>query len=106
MAVRVGSLLLHVLAAVLDFVFTFVASFILSLLLLFLLVHLFLSPPRYPPDLEPFRLLEAATLGGLPLVLIIAYFIVLGRTGGTIFQRLFRLKKRKTATDRQIVQQF
>ena len=26
-------------------------------------------------------------------VLIIAYFVVLGRTGGTIFQRLFRMKR-------------
>jgi hypothetical protein len=27
------------------------------------------------------------------LVLVIAYFIVLGRTGGTIFQRLFGMKR-------------
>jgi hypothetical protein len=27
------------------------------------------------------------------LILIVAYFIVLGRTGGTVFQRLFRMKR-------------
>jgi hypothetical protein len=27
------------------------------------------------------------------LPLIIAYFVVLGRTGGTVFQRLFRMKR-------------
>jgi hypothetical protein len=29
----------------------------------------------------------------LLLVLVIAYFIVLGRTGGTVFQRLFGMKR-------------
>ncbi len=29
------------------------------------------------------------------LVLIIAYFVVLGRTGGTVFQRLFGMKRAK-----------
>ena len=36
-------------------------------------------------------------LGGLPLlftvIAVVAYFIVLGRTGGTIFQRLFQMKR-------------
>jgi hypothetical protein len=27
--------------------------------------------------------------------LIIAYFVIMGRTGGTIFQRLFRMKRAK-----------
>jgi hypothetical protein len=32
----------------------------------------------------------------LPLiVLVIAYFVVLGRTGGTVFQRLFSMKRAK-----------
>ena len=39
------------------------------------------------------------SIGGWPalllVVLIIAYFIVLGRTGGTIFQRLFGMKRAK-----------
>jgi len=29
------------------------------------------------------------------VVLIIAYFVVLGRTGGTVFQRLFGMKRAK-----------
>jgi hypothetical protein len=31
----------------------------------------------------------------LLLVLVIAYFVVLGRTGGTVFQRLFGMKRAK-----------
>jgi hypothetical protein len=35
------------------------------------------------------------SLGGLLALaaLIVAYFVVLGRTGGTVFQRLFRMKR-------------
>jgi hypothetical protein len=29
------------------------------------------------------------------IVLVIAYFVVLGRTGGTVFQRLFGMKRAK-----------
>ena len=29
------------------------------------------------------------------IALIIAYFVVLGRTGGTVFQRLFGMKRAK-----------
>jgi hypothetical protein len=40
---------------------------------------------------------ELFSLGTWPsllvLVLVIAYFIILGRTGGTIFQRLFGMKR-------------
>jgi hypothetical protein len=34
----------------------------------------------------------------LLLVLIIAYFILFGRTGGTVFQRLFGMKRAKRPT--------
>lgn len=30
---------------------------------------------------------------GLLVVLIVAYFVVLGRAGGTVFQRLFGMKR-------------
>jgi uncharacterized RDD family membrane protein YckC len=40
---------------------------------------------------------EVAGLSGLPLlftaIAVIAYFIVLWRTGGTVFQRLFQMKR-------------
>jgi hypothetical protein len=32
------------------------------------------------------------------LVLVIAYFVLLGRTGGTVFQRLFGMKRAKRPT--------
>ena len=40
-------------------------------------------------------------LSGLPailfLTLLVAYFVVLGRTGGTLFQRLFGMKRAQPA---------
>jgi hypothetical protein len=42
---------------------------------------------------------ELVGLSGWPalllLILVIAYFVVLGRTGGTVFQRLFGMKRAK-----------
>jgi hypothetical protein len=42
---------------------------------------------------------EVFGIGGWPtlllIVLVIAYFVVLGRTGGTIFQRMFGMKRAK-----------
>ncbi|MEO6843342.1 MAG: RDD family protein [Bradyrhizobium sp.] len=44
---------------------------------------------------------EMFGLGGLPLlftaIAVVAYFILLGRTGGTIFQRLFQMKRASRA---------
>jgi RDD family len=44
-------------------------------------------------ELDIFPLERWPALGWLAPVLIIAYFVVLGRTGGTVFQRLFRMKR-------------
>jgi RDD family len=38
----------------------------------------------------------------LLLILIFAYFIVLGRTGGTVFQRLFRMKRAKATPSQPV----
>jgi hypothetical protein len=63
----------------------------------FLLTRIFGSsgpPPVLPTGATAVPLFS---LSGWPalllLVLIIAYFIVLGRTGGTVFQRLFGMKR-------------
>lgn len=44
---------------------------------------------------------EIFGIGGWPvlvlIVLVVAYFVVLGRTGGTVFQRLFAMKRAKQA---------
>lgn len=57
--------------------------------------------PLHPPVTHPDNstTTEIFSLGPLPslllLALIIAYFIVLGRTGGTVFQRLLAMKRAK-----------
>jgi RDD family protein len=33
----------------------------------------------------------------LTIILVVAYFVILGRTGGTVFQRLFGMKRAKQA---------
>ena len=43
----------------------------------------------------------------LLVLLIVAYFVVLGRTGGTVFQRLFGMKRGKASNeDDAIARQF
>jgi CDP-diglyceride synthetase len=59
-------------------------------------------PPGMPPYWVGFQLNSWQSL--LLLLLVIAYFVVLGRTGGTVFQRLFGMKRAKKAAE--IVQQF
>ena len=54
--------------------------------------------PKIPgaTSTELFSLSGTATI--LLLALIVAYFLVLGRTGGTVFQRLFGMKRASAAT--------
>jgi hypothetical protein len=40
----------------------------------------------------------------LLLALVVAYFVILGRTGGTVFQRLFGMKRARK--DAEILRQF
>jgi cytochrome bd-type quinol oxidase subunit 2 len=79
------------LAGVLDFLLVAIGFAVL-------LSMLFPSPARPPVTLpngatahEIFGLGTWPTL--LLVVLIIAYFVVLGRTGGTVFQRIFRMRR-------------
>jgi hypothetical protein len=52
------------------------------------------NPPSFGPGTTT---VELGGLSGwaalLLIVLVIAYFVVLGRTGGTIFQRLFSMQR-------------
>jgi hypothetical protein len=54
------------------------------------------NPPSFGPGTQT---VELVGLSGWPalllLALVIAYFVVLGRTGGTVFQRLFGMKRAK-----------
>jgi len=78
-------------AGILDFV---LASIVFG----FALGKVMPAAPHMPPKIpgattttELFSLSGTATI--LLLVLIVAYFLVLGRTGGTVFQRLFGMKR-------------
>jgi hypothetical protein len=73
------------LAGVLDFLIAFLGFG-------YLLFKLGPGRPASPPVIG-FHLGPGSAL--LVLALVIAYFIVLGRTGGTIFQRLFGMKRAK-----------
>jgi hypothetical protein len=73
------------LAGVLDFLLAFLGFG-------YLLFKLGLGRPASPPMIG-FHLGPGPAL--LVLALVIAYFVVLGRTGGTIFQRLFGMKRAK-----------
>ena len=79
------------LAGILDFLLVFLgAGYLLSKI------------PTNQPSAPPFvpargtQMVELFGIGGwstlLLIVLIIAYFVIMGRTGGTIFQRLFGMK--------------
>jgi hypothetical protein len=56
------------------------------------------TPDRFGKPFASYTLGDATyELGGWPLLLafalIIAYFVILGQTGGTVFQRLFGMKR-------------
>jgi hypothetical protein len=81
-------------AGILDFLLAFIVFG-------FLISKIFGNAPNAPPVVLPngttatqlFNLEGWQTL--VLLVLIVAYFIVAGRTGGTVFQRLFGMKRAK-----------
>jgi hypothetical protein len=80
----------RILVGILDFLLALIGFGILSGSISIEL----LGPPESPPALRiGYHLTPWPTL--LLLVLIVAYFVVLGRTGGTVFQRLFRMKRAK-----------
>jgi RDD family len=78
------------LAGILDFLLAF---FVLG----FLLSKIFGNQPQPPVANSAGTTTEFFSLAGWPalllFVLIVAYFVVLGRTGGTVFQRLFGMKR-------------
>jgi hypothetical protein len=77
------------LAGVLDFLLVFCVFG-------YLLFKIFGGGPPSPIAQAP-GTTELISLGPwsmlMLLVLIIAYFVILGRTGGTIFQRVFHMKR-------------
>jgi len=84
----------RIVAGILDFLLAFfgIGS---------VLGKIFPAGPHAPPDVPGATTTELFTLSGWPalllIALIIAYFVVLGRTGGTVFQRLFRMKRARRA---------
>ncbi len=77
-------------AGVLDFLLAFVVFG-------FLFNKLFGHQPHPPTISSGVTTTEVFGLDGWPtlltIVLVIIYFVVLGRTGGTVFQRLFGMKR-------------
>ncbi len=77
---------------------------ILDFLVVFLVLGYFLS--KLPGNTQPHppftpapgtQMVEVFGIGGWPtlvlIALIVAYFVIMGRTGGTIFQRVFGMKR-------------
>ena len=81
------------LAAILDF--------LLAAIVLGYVLFKFFGSPVHAPVVKPdgSTVTEVFSLGPIPtlvlVLLIIAYFVVLGRAGGTVFQRLFGMKRAK-----------
>ena len=63
----------------------------------FTLGKIFPAGPHAPTKIPGATTTELFALTGWPVlllpVLIVAYFLVLSRTGGTVFQRLFRMSR-------------
>ena len=77
-----------------------ILDFLLALIVFgFLFSKIFDSTPHPPVTSGDGTITEIFSLGIWPtlllLALILVYFVVLGRTGGTIFQRLFGMKRAK-----------
>jgi hypothetical protein len=75
-----------------------VLDFLLALLVFGYLLSKIFGHQPHPPVLGPgVTTTEVVGLDGWAAIvcipLIIGYFVVLGRTGGTIFQRLFGMKR-------------
>ncbi len=78
-------------AAILDFLLVLIVGG-------YLLAKLAGSQPSPAPSFGPgTTTTQILGIGGWPLIaliaVIIAYFLILGRTGGTVFQRLFGMKR-------------
>ena len=78
-----------------------ILDFVLALLVFgFVLSKLFGNEPKPAVTNANGSTVELFNLGTVPtiilIVLIIAYFVVLGRTGGTVFQRLFGMKRARS----------
>jgi hypothetical protein len=78
-----------------------VLDFLLAAIVLAILVSKLFPTPTHPPMVLPNGAVthETFALGTWQLLLlaglIVAYFVVLGRTGGTLFQRVFGMRRVK-----------
>jgi hypothetical protein len=75
-----------------------ILDFLLSLFVFGFLLNKIFGHQVHPPVINGgVTTTEAFGLDGWPallcLILIVAYFNILGRTGGTVFQRLFGMKR-------------
>jgi hypothetical protein len=76
-------------AGILDFILA--AAVFGTLLFQFFPEHRQVAAPEVVGRTEIAGIGPATTL--LLLALVVVYFVVLGRTGGTVFQRLFNMKR-------------
>ena len=74
-----------------------ILDFLLAAVVLGVVVYLALGTPPHTITNSAGATVESWGLGPWPmlllLVLIVTYFVMLGRLGGTVFQRLFRMKR-------------
>jgi hypothetical protein len=75
-----------------------VLDFLLALFVFGFLFNKVFGHQPHPPAINPSgTTTEVFGLDGWPalltILLVIVYFVVLGRTGGTVFQRLFSMKR-------------
>jgi hypothetical protein len=83
------------LAGILDF---FLALFVFAYVVSKIFIYRFDGPDVVGKPLLTYGSDDASyALGGWPVLLafalVIAYFVILGQTGGTVFQRLFGMKR-------------
>jgi hypothetical protein len=79
-----------------------ILDFLLALFVFGFLLNKIFGHQAHPPVINNgATTTEMFGMDGWPallcLVLILAYFILLGRTGGTVFQRLFGMKRAKVS---------
>jgi hypothetical protein len=79
-----------------------ILDFLLALLFFGFLLNKIFGHQAHPPVINTgVKTTEMFGLDGWPalicLFLVVAYFIVLGRTGGTVFQRLLGMKRAKVS---------